>query len=168
VPNPLVNTYRTSDHRYVALCMLQGQRYWPGFCTAIGRPDLIEHPDFVDDAKRAANIDACIAEIDAAFATKPLAEWTAILATQDGQWDIVQKAGELPRDRQAIANGFTQDVDYGEGRSITMVSTPVQFDRQPSPIRPAPELGAHTDEVMAEIGLDEEAIIMAKVNGILL
>ncbi len=50
VPNPLVNSYRTSDDRFVALCMLQGQRFWPGFCTAIGRPDLIEHPDFVSDA----------------------------------------------------------------------------------------------------------------------
>ncbi|MGD9793807.1 MAG: CoA transferase, partial [Acidimicrobiia bacterium] len=29
VPNPLVNNYRTSDGRFIALCMLQGQRYWP-------------------------------------------------------------------------------------------------------------------------------------------
>ncbi len=168
VPNPLVNTYRTSDDRYVALCMLQGQRYWPGFCTAIGRPDLIEHPDFADDRLRAANIDACIAALDDTFATKPLAEWTRLLATQPGQWDIVQKAGELPLDRQAIANGYTQSVDYGDGRAITMVSTPVQFDRAPSPISPAPELGANTDEVMAELGLDEEAIIDLKVRGVLL
>src|SRR5690606_18679901 len=42
MPNPLVNTYRTSDGRHLALCMLQGQRYWPGFCEAAGRPDLIE------------------------------------------------------------------------------------------------------------------------------
>jgi len=35
LPNPLVNTYRTSDGRYVSLCMLQGQRYWPGFCRAL-------------------------------------------------------------------------------------------------------------------------------------
>jgi crotonobetainyl-CoA:carnitine CoA-transferase CaiB-like acyl-CoA transferase len=168
VPNPLVNTYRTSDGRYVALCMLQGQRYWPGFCTAIGRPDLITHADFADDASRAANIDACIATLDAVFATRTLDEWTRILATQEGQWDIVQKAGELPKDRQSLANGFTQDVDYGDGRSLTMVSGPVQFDRRPPPIGPAPELGAHTDEVMAELGLDEDAVIDAKVKGILL
>ena len=54
------------------------------------------------------------------------------------------------------------------GLSLTMVSSPVQFDRAPSPISPAPELGAHTDEVMAEIGLDEDAIIAAKISGILL
>ena len=38
VPNPLVNSYRTADGRFIALCMLQSQRYWPGFCEAVGRP----------------------------------------------------------------------------------------------------------------------------------
>lgn len=167
-PNPLVCTYRTSDDRFVALCMLQGQRYWPGFCRAAGREDLIEHPDYATDAARMANIEACIATLDEVFATRTLEEWTAALATQDGQWDIVQKAGELPADRQAVANGYSQAVDYGDGRSLTMVSSPVQFDRAPSPARPAPGLGAHTDEVMAEIGLDAEAVLDARIAGILL
>ena len=48
MPNPLVNNYRTSDGRFLALCMLQGQRYWPGFCHAAGRPDLVEDPRFFD------------------------------------------------------------------------------------------------------------------------
>lgn len=168
MPNPLVNNYRTSDDRFVALCMLQGQRYWPGLCTAIGRDDLIEHPDFAQDESRAANIDACIGELDATFATKPLSEWVEILAGQPGQWNVVQKAGELVRDPAALANGFVQDVDYGDGRSLTMVSTPVQFDRAPSPASPAHDLGADTDAIMAEIGLDDEAIINAKIAGILL
>jgi crotonobetainyl-CoA:carnitine CoA-transferase CaiB-like acyl-CoA transferase len=167
-PNPLVNNYRTKDGRFVALCMLQGQRYWPGFCTAIGREDLIEHPDFADDASRAANIAACLAELDATFATRDLEEWKAILATQDGQWNIVQKAGELTGDPAALANGFVQDVDYDDGRTLTMVSTPVQFDAGPSPARPAAELGADTDAVMASLGLSEDEIIEAKVAGILL
>ena len=59
MPNPLVNNFRTSDDRFLALCMLQGQRYWPGFCTALGREDLIEHPDYADEAGRARNIGAC-------------------------------------------------------------------------------------------------------------
>ncbi len=79
----------------------------------------------------------------------------------------MQKAGELPADPQVIANGYTQDVDYGDGRTLTMVSSPVQFDRAPSPIRPAPALGADTDAVMAELGLDEDAVVAARLSGIL-
>jgi crotonobetainyl-CoA:carnitine CoA-transferase CaiB-like acyl-CoA transferase len=165
-PNPLVNCYRTSDGRYLYLCMLQSQRYWAGFCRAIGRADLIADLRFATDADRTANKTACIAELDRAFATKTFAEWRAILATQEGQWDVVQRTGDLPVDPQALANGYVQDVEYGDGRVLTMVSAPVQFDRVPSPIRPSPEHGAHTDEVLMELGMDMDEILQAKVAGI--
>lgn len=167
MPNPLVNNYKTSDGRYLALCMLQGQRYWPGFCQAVGRPELTEDPRFATDAARGANIVECISVIDAIFATKTLAEWRPILLGQDGQWDVVQKVGELQRDADALACGFIQDVDYGDGRVLKMVSTPVQFDRQPLKARPAPELGANNDEVLAELGLSEDEIIDLKVAGVI-
>ena len=166
MPNPLVNNYRCSDGRFVALCMLQGQRYWPGFCEALGRADLATDQRFATDAARAANINDCMDALDAVFATEPLSHWTAALATQPGQWDVVQQAGELATDPQAVANGYVQSVDYGDGRSITMVSSPVQFGRQASAIRPAPGLGDHSDEVLAELGMTEDEIIDAKVAGI--
>jgi len=166
MPNPLVNFYKTSDNRFVSLCMLQGQRYWPGLCKAIGREDLATDPRFAAEADRVANIEECIAELDAEFATRPLAEWKAALATQSGQWDVVQKSGELGDDPAARANGFAQDVDYGDGRTLMMVSAPMQFDRQYLKSRPAPELGADSDAVLAEVGYDEEQIIDLKVAGI--
>lgn len=166
MPNPLVNNYKTSDGRYVALCMLQGQRYWPGFCQAIGRPDLITDERYATDMARVQNINAVIQEIDDVFATKTLAEWKVILRTQEGQWDVVQKVGELPKDEAALANKFVQDVDYGDGRVLTMVSTPVQFDRQVLPAGPAPELGVHNDEVLAEMGFNEDEILDLKVAGV--
>jgi len=38
--NVLVGSYRTSDNRFMALCMLQADKYWKPFCEAAGRPDL--------------------------------------------------------------------------------------------------------------------------------
>jgi crotonobetainyl-CoA:carnitine CoA-transferase CaiB-like acyl-CoA transferase len=146
--------------------MLQGQRYWPGFCEAIGRPELIDDPRFSTDEARAANLHECIAAIDETFATKTLEEWKKILLTQPGQWDVVQQAGELSSDPQALANHYVQEVDYGDGRALTMVSTPVQFDRQVLVAGPAPDLGAHNDEVLAELGLDEAQILDLKIAGV--
>lgn len=166
VPNPLVNSYRTADGRFIALCMLQGQRYWPGFCEAAGRPDLIADPRFDSDASRAANLKACVATLDELFATRTLEEWQAILSRQEGQWNIVQQAGELVRDEQAVSNRFIQDVDYGDGRVLKMVGTPLQFDRQAIEARPAPELGAHNDEVLRELGYTAEQILDLKVAGV--
>lgn len=166
VPNPLVNSYRTADGRFIALCMLQSQRYWPGFCEALGRLELIDDPRFDSDEHRAANLKACVATLDEIFAGRTLQEWQSILARQPGQWNIVQQAGELARDPQAVANRFIQEVDYGDGRAINMVSTPLQFDRQALDARPAPGLGAHNDEVLAALGYTEGQIIDLKVAGV--
>ena len=165
VANPLVNSYRTSDGRYVALSMLQQQRYWPDFCRAVGRQDLIDDERFSTVEGRSANIAECIALLDGIFSTDTLANWKVRLAKQRGQWDVVQKAGELSKDVQAISNGFIQDVDYGDGRSIKMVSTPVQFDGKPFSAGPAPELGAHSDQILSELGYSEEAILDLKIEG---
>jgi crotonobetainyl-CoA:carnitine CoA-transferase CaiB-like acyl-CoA transferase len=164
--NPVVCVYRTADGRFVSLNMLQSQRYWPGFCEAIGRPDLVADPRFATDAERTRNGSACVAELEAVFAARPLAEWRKILSSQEGHWDVVQHVGELKDDPQVTANGYMQIVDYGDGRSLKMVSTPMQFDGEPLPARPAPDLGVHSDEVLADLGYDEEAIINLKVAGV--
>ena len=164
--NVLVNNYRTADGRVIALCMLQGQRYWAPLCEVLGRPDLATDPRFATDEARETNKAAGIAELDAIFATRPLAEWREILAQQDGQWDVVQHVGELQRDPQVTANGYMQSVDYGEGRVLKMVSSPMQFDGEPLAARPAPEFAAHSDEVLAQLGYDEDAIIDLKVANV--
>jgi crotonobetainyl-CoA:carnitine CoA-transferase CaiB-like acyl-CoA transferase len=165
VSNPLVNIYRTRDGRFLSLCMLQGQRYWAGFCEAVGRPDLTKDPRFATDALRATNIDACTAQLDDIFGSRSLAQWREILATQEGQWDVVQHVGELKDDRQVKANGYLQPVDYGDGRTLMMVSVPMQFDGAPLPARPAPELGADTEVILQELGYDWERIGRLKDAG---
>jgi crotonobetainyl-CoA:carnitine CoA-transferase CaiB-like acyl-CoA transferase len=164
--NPLTHTYRTADGRFLTLNMLKSQRYWPGLCGAIGRPDLVSDPRFATDAERLRNGQACVAELQAVFDTKTLADWRMILAGQEGQWDVVQLVGELKDDPQVKANGYMQVVDYGGGRALKMVSAPLQFDGAPMPVNAAPELGAHSEEVLAELGYDDEAIIALKIAGV--
>jgi crotonobetainyl-CoA:carnitine CoA-transferase CaiB-like acyl-CoA transferase len=166
VSNPLVNLYRTGDGRFVSLCMLQSQRYWPGFCEAAGRPDLIKDPLFETEAARKKNVAACIAQLDDIFRTRPLEQWREILAKQEGQWDVVQHVGELKDDRQVKANGYMQPVDYGDGRTLMMVSVPMQFDGAPLPARPAPELGADSESILQELGYDWDHIGKLKDAGI--
>jgi len=167
-PNPLVNTYCTADGRWVALCMLQPDVYWAGFCAAIGRDDLIIDPRFATGPVRAQNGAECVAELDATFATRPLAEWLPILASQPGQWDVVKRVSDVKVDPQAVVNGFVQTVDYGGGRELPLIANPVQFDREPPVLAPAPEFGADTDEILLSLGWDWDAIIEAKASGAVL
>lgn len=166
--NPLVTTYRTKDGRYIALNMLQQDKYWPRLCEVLERPDLVDDPLYATSAARRENISACIGILDAIFLSKTLDEWRLILATQEGQWDVLKKMGEMRTDQQALANGYVQDVDYGDGRHLDMVSAPVQFDGSPAKLQAAPELGADTEAVLQELGLDWDQIIEAKLNKVIL
>jgi len=164
--NVLVHNYRTADGRYVALCMLQADKYWARFCEVAGRPDLAGDPRFADASARRENIEACYEEVKALFAGKTLAEWREVLAQQDGQWDIIQDVGELRYDAQVQANHLLQAVDYGDGTEIPLVSVPMLFDGKPMPARRSPELGANSDEILSGLGYDEDAIIGLKVQGV--
>lgn len=164
--SPLTNHYRTSDGRFVALAMLQGDRYWADLCALLGRPELATDARFADVEARGKNNVACIQEFDAIFREKPLAYWEELLSKQKGQWATVESVTNLNTDPQAHANGFIQDVDYGGGRSIKLVTSPVMFDEEAPELRPAPELGAHTELVLSEeLGLDWDRIIELKTRG---
>ena len=163
--NVLVNTYPTADGRWVGLCMLQADRYWAGFCRAIGREDLIDDPRFAQAATRAENAEACVAELESTFLAQPLEAWRERLATQDGQWDALNTVSEVRRDPQVQANQFIRRVEYPGGHGLSIVGAPVQFDHTPTPLRPAPEFGADTDAVLSGLGWDTEAILDAKIKG---
>lgn len=163
--NPLVNTYRTSDGRFIGLCVLQSDKYWAGFCEAIGRSDLIDHPHFRTADDRAQHSAECVAVLDEVFARHPLDHWIEVLGTQEGQWAVVQRANELGQDPQVRANGYLQHVDYGDGRGIDLVPAPIQYDGEPARLRPAPDVGADTDEVLLERGLDWDRLIALKTSG---
>ncbi|MCE7795223.1 CoA transferase [Sphingobium sufflavum] len=164
--NPLVSNYRTKDNRFLALCMLQAQRYWAPLCEVAGRPDLAADPRYADNAARRTHLADCYADLKAMFASRTLAEWREILARQDGQWDVVQYVGEMKDDCQVQANDYLQPVTHEDGRTLRMVSVPMQFDGASLPASPAPELGADSDAILSSLGYDEDAIIDLKVAGV--
>jgi crotonobetainyl-CoA:carnitine CoA-transferase CaiB-like acyl-CoA transferase len=164
--NPLVNLYQTRDGRYLSLCMLQQDRYWVRFCEAVGRPELGTDPRFADAKTRRVNMAACVAELDAIFRGKDLAEWREILSRQDGQWDVVQHVGELKNDPQVQANRYMQTVEHEDGSKLQMVSIPMQFDGNALPAKPAPKVGADSEAILADLGYDEEKVLALKVAGV--
>ena len=161
-PNPIVNSYRTKDGRWLFLNMLQPDRYWDDLCRHLERSDLAVDPRFADGDKRGANRTECIRELETTFASRTLAEWRKRLATVAGVWSPMQTASEVGADEQAIANGYLLDVERGDGTHFALVANPVQFDETPPTLRPAPELGQHTEEVLLGLGLSWEDLARLK------
>ncbi|WP_019546620.1 CaiB/BaiF CoA transferase family protein [Streptomyces sulphureus] len=166
--NPLVNTYRTADDRFLSIVMLESDRFWPELTTVLGRPELRDDPRFDSHAKRAENRAECAAEIAAGFARKTLAEWKTALKDINGAWAPVQLPREVVEDPQATANQYVADLTDASGNAFKLVSAPVQFNERPGNVRRAPEHGEHTDDVLMETGLSMEEVLALKVEGAVL
>jgi crotonobetainyl-CoA:carnitine CoA-transferase CaiB-like acyl-CoA transferase len=169
VPNPIVNTYRTSDGRFLSLIMLQADRYWPELVTKIGHPELVDDERFADAASRAENRRECVEMLDTIFATRTFDEWRALLMDIEGVWAPVETPGELLEDPQVLANGYVREVVSQSGTTFRMVPSPLQFDETPPDLTRAPDHGEHTDEVLGELlGLDTEQLLDLKLKGAIL
>ncbi|KBZ60647.1 hypothetical protein K875_03594 [Mycobacterium [tuberculosis] TKK-01-0051] len=165
--NPLTGNYRTKDGRHIQLMFLQGDRYWAEFCRLVGRADLIEDARFADLAARRANCAACVAELDAVFAERTLAEWKELLAKLDAPWAPVQSVSEVVEDPQVIANGYLGEVRLDDGQAYRLPAVPLQLDEQAPPMRRAPEHGEHTEALLAELGYDWDRIAEMADQGVI-
>src|SRR5947209_2988098 len=150
--NPCMNNYAAGDGRRFWIVGLEGDRHWPPLCRAVGRPEWLDDPRFRDARARAANGAQLIAELDEIFATRSLDEWADVFAGEpDFFWSPVNTIEDVVADEQFHAAGGIVDVPDGQA-SIAMVATPAEFHGTPwAPRSVAPQLGQHTDEVLAEL-----------------
>ena len=167
-PNPVVNTYRTSDGRWLYLVLLQAARFWAELCTLLGCPELIDDERFADDAARYTNRVACVAALDAVFGSKTLDQVHELLDGFSGVWAPVLRPSEIPVHPQVEPNGFFPVVTPQNGKPFNLVAAPMRFDDEPTvPRGAAPELGQHTEEILLETGLDWDEISQLRESGAL-
>ncbi len=167
VPNPLVNCYRSQDDRWFWLLGLQGDRHWPDLIRAIERPELLADARFADIRVRREHNTACVAILDAVFATQPMEHWAAALDGAGMWWAPVQTVGGLIDDPQARAAGAFVSTPLAEGVA-DMVASPADFDGTPwRPGGMAPEFAQHTEDILLELGYDWERIGQLRESGAL-
>ena len=164
--NPISRNYETKDGHLLAFTCLQAGKYWPLLCQAVGRPELATDPRFADFESLTANTATAVEILTEVFASAPLDEWRARLATFTGQWAVVQDTLEAASDPQAVANGYVQECHTASGTPVRLVAAPVQFDEEPAVPGRAPGFNEHGDSILAGLGLDEDAIIDLKVRGV--
>ncbi len=150
--NPCMNNYAAGDGRRFWIVGLEGDRHWPALCRAVGQEVWLRDPRFATARDRFVNGERLIAELDAIFATKSLAEWADVFNREpDFFWSPINSLEDILGDEQFHAGGGLVDVPDGDA-SIPMVATPADFHGTPwEPRWAAPGLGEHTDEVLAEL-----------------
>lgn len=132
---------------------------WRGLCGVLGKPEWVEDPRFRTGAARSANIVERTQLVGEILRHGDSADWLSRLDAAEVPCAPVLTRRELLADPQVAANGLVVEYEQpGLGR-VRQARPAARFARTPSRIRrPAPHIGEHTREILAELGDDEVAI----------
>lgn len=145
--------YPTADHDIVI--GLGSNKDWPHFCDTIGLPDLQDDPRFSGDVVRLENRDALDEVLGAHLKQQPAAHWIQLLVDHGIPCSMVESIKSIADSPIAAEYAaFSQVVS--DGRTMSYARNPIADRSQTE--SPAPKLGEHSAEILAELGLSEQDI----------
>ncbi|HVI99849.1 MAG TPA: CaiB/BaiF CoA-transferase family protein [Sphingomonas sp.] len=157
--HPKGGVWRCADGAYLCTTDME-PRYWARFCAAIERPDLTARQFDL------AAHPAIHAELEALFATRPRAEWLALLEAADTQAMPILSPAEALRHPHAEARGMHVTLPAGDAVA-EQIGTPFRISGiDPGPHRPAGLPGADRNEILAELGFDATDIARLDAAGV--
>lgn len=156
--NPMWNTYRSKDDRWVMLTNGTPD-FWAPFCRALDKTEWIDHPSYATMEAREEHSEELIRQIDRIMATRTLDEWQGIFRAHDVIFAKAQTPSEICNDEQAIVNDFFKEMEHPVAGKVHYLNSTVKFSETPAEImRVAPAIGAETEEVLLEHGYGWEDI----------
>ena len=145
------------------------ERQWPGFCRAIGRPELEEDERFVDLAARQRNRHELNALIEEWMASHP--DDDAVMAALESE--RVPSAKVLaPADADGHphfeSRGSVRHIDDPVLGAFVIPGNPIRMSAMPDPLDlGVADLGEHNAEVLAELGYGPDDVERLESEGVL-
>lgn len=144
------------------------QEYWAPFCKAIGKTEWINDPRYATIESREQHAEELVAMLDKIMFTRTWTEWEKDFRANDLIVSGNQTITEILKDEQAIENNFYTDIEHPVAGKARLLNSPVQFSETPANIRwAAPQLGAHTEEILLEHGYNWEDLSRLKEEGVI-
>lgn len=165
--SPLASGYRSADGKLFLLVLLDPDHEFPRLCEALGHPELATNEMFATFDARNQNGEALFAILQSQFESKNLSEWRKLFRQYDVKWSTVPTLDQVIEDPQLRACEALVDLDYPGHGTIETINSPVFMAgvEKKKPVA-APEVGAHTREVLCELGYDDRAIEAMVSSGI--
>ncbi|CAN7279679.1 CoA transferase [Acidovorax sp. LjRoot129] len=145
------------------------------FCAAAGQPQWAADPRYATNTLRVKHRTDLIPAMEAVTRTRTTADWIALLEDKAVPCGPINTIAQAFDDAQVKARGLAVTLPRwkdGEAatdgvQQITGVASPLRLSVTPPVLRNAPPaLGQHTDEVLAEMGLDAARIAALRAAGV--
>jgi len=148
------NVYRCRDGHVMIVILVDA--HWRAAARLIGRPELAHHPDYETVGARVAHRAELNQMMGQWFAQHTVDEAIKRFAAEGLSIAPVQTYADSARDPQVLARDMLQPTKLEDGSVAPLTGPAAKFSRTPTRVRSgAPTLGAHTDEILRELGLDE-------------
>ena len=159
------NTHTARDGRHITIGA-NGDAIFKRLMQAIGRPDLADDPGLADNAGRDARRDEIYGVIDAWVAEHDGAQVLAALAAAEVPASNVYSIADMVTDPQFLAREMIRSATLPDGREFKMPGIVPKLSATPGDTDwLGPELGEHTDKVLAELGYTPEAVAALRHAG---
>ena len=143
--------YETADG-YITVAALT-DRQWAGLARVVARPEWLEDPRFRTSALRQQNIDARLEATQDALRGRRSAELLEQLDAAGVPCGPVLTRNQMIRHPHVAAMGLVVETEHEAAGRLRQARPAARFSKTPPEIRRgAPALGAHTQEVLREIG----------------
>ncbi len=169
--NPLINSYKCKDGKWITLTILAYERYWDTFCDIFGLDDIKNEPAYRKLQTVVADkeiLEHCVRRIEEQFILQDREYWAEKLVEADIPFERTLQWKDIPTDQQAIDNNYVKEFKMKSGNTFMLPMTPVQFEgNEGLDSKPAPLLGEHTEEVISELGYSKAEIEQMIKDGII-
>ena len=126
------------------------------FCAVAGCADLPQDPRFASNANRVRHRDALVPLLAERMKKRTRSDWLSALEAAKVPCGPINDLDDVFADPQVRARGMSVRVPHPHTDTLQLVASPMKLSATPVQLRRAPPLlGQHTDEVLAELGVDE-------------
>jgi formyl-CoA transferase len=145
-----------------------GDKMWKRCALAIDAPQLREHPELATPSTRSQNRKALNQRIGEVTRTNTSAHWIAALNKAGVPCGPINTIDRTFAEPQVQHLGIARPVKHPKLGDIKVVGQPINLSAAPQPkeLKPTPELGQDTDEVLASLGYDGAAIATLRAGGV--
>jgi formyl-CoA transferase len=149
------NTYLTRDGHHVVIGG-NGDSIFKRLMRAIGRPDLADDPALADNAGRAARADELDEAIGAWTGRHAVEDVLAVLNEAQVPNGKIYSIADIVDDAQFRARDMIRQARLPDGTPLKVPGVVPKLSDTPGDFEAVgPVLGAHTDEVLQQLGYDE-------------